>query len=88
MNSFFWGLDNYSNVVNYNTAYSKALYKYFFTVFFNKTIKKKYKLQIWKHNLCHSNIIAIRDRIILEKIREKKELLDDIIDTSTLTKVT
>lgn len=46
INHFVQYIWNYGNAVNYNTAYSKAAYKYLFKVFYNKTNKKEYKLQI------------------------------------------
>lgn len=33
-----------NSVVNYNTAYSKAVHKYFLKAFYNKTNKKEYNL--------------------------------------------
>lgn len=33
-------------MINYDIAYNKAIYKYFLKVFYNKTNKKKYNLQI------------------------------------------
>ena len=29
---------------------------------------KEYKLQILKHNICHTNVIAIQDAILIAKI--------------------
>ena len=58
-------------MVNYNTAYSKMAYKYFLKTFYNKMHKKEYKSQIRQHNLQYTNIIAMKDVIILEKAREK-----------------
>ena len=43
---FVWYIQNYGNAVNYKTAYSKMMHKYFLKVFYHKTNKKKYKLQI------------------------------------------
>lgn len=42
---------DYSSIVNYNTAHSKAVYKYFLKTFYNKTNKKKYNFQIWQDNI-------------------------------------
>ncbi len=36
----------YGSVVNYDTTHSKAAHKYLLKAFYNKTNKKKYKLQI------------------------------------------
>ena len=68
-------------MVNYNTAHSKTAYKYLLKD------KKKYDLQIWQHNICHTNIIAIKNMIIEEKIKRKKGLLKDIRDITTLAEV-
>lgn len=37
--------------------------------------KKEYNVQIWQYNICHINIILIKDMIILENAREKKKQL-------------
>lgn len=44
------------------------VHKYFFNMFYNKINKKKYKLQIWQYNICYTNIIKIKNEIILEKM--------------------
>lgn len=82
---FIW---NYSSVVNQNTAYSKTAYKYYFKFFYNKLNKKEYDLQIRQYNVHHTNIIVIKNAIILEKIRKKEKLLKSIINKLVLTKVT
>ena len=79
---------DYSNVVNYDTAYSKAAYKYLFKTFYNQTNKKGYNLQIWQYNVCHINIIVIKNVIIIEKTGEKKELSKAIPDTTMSSEVT
>ena len=71
---FVWCIWDYGSAVNYNTAYSETAYKYFLKAFYNKTNKKEYKLQIRQHNIRHTNIIGMKDIIILEKTREKKRL--------------
>lgn len=58
-------------MVNYNTTHSKVVYKYLLKVFYNKTNKKLYDLKIWQYNIRHTYIIAIKDIIVLEKVREK-----------------
>ena len=78
---------NYSSVVNYNIAYSKAMHKYLLKAFSNKTSKKEYKLQIWQHNVHHTNIIAIKDVIILDQVREKEKLSEKTAETPELAKV-
>ena len=76
MSHFVQYIWNYNNVVNYNIAYSKVASKYLLTVFYNKTNKKKYDSQIRHYNIQHTNIIAIKDMIILvEKNRDNEELL-------------
>lgn len=74
-------------MVNYNTAYSKAAYKYFLKVFYNKTNKKEYKSQIWQYNIRNTNIIAMKNIIILEKAREKEKLSEDTANTTALVEV-
>lgn len=44
-------IQNYSSMVNHNTIYSKIAYKYLLKVFYNKTKKKEYNLQIWQYNI-------------------------------------
>ncbi len=65
-------IQDYGSAVNYNTAHSEAVYKYLLNAFYNRTNKKEYESQIWQHNVQHTNIIAMKDVIILEKVREKK----------------
>lgn len=74
-------------MINYNTAYSKMANKYLFKAFYNKTNKKKYNLQIWQNNICYTNIIIIKNVIILIKTREKKELSRNILDIIVQAKV-
>ena len=74
-------------MINYDSTHSKAVYKHFLKAFYNRTNKKEYNLQIWQYNICHTNIIAIKDGIIEEKVREKEELLKGIVDTISLAKV-
>ena len=62
------------------------VYKYFLKTFYNKTSKKEYKSQIWQNNVQYTNIILIKDIIILEKAWEKK-LLEDPTDITALAKV-
>ena len=62
---------DYGSAVHYNTAHSKVMYKNFLKTFYNRTNKKKYKLQIWQYNVWYINIIAIKNVIISEKTREK-----------------
>ena len=63
---------DYKNAINNLTAHSKRDHKYFFKIFYNKTNKKKYDLQIWELNVCHTNTIFMKNMIISEKIKKKK----------------
>ncbi len=56
------------------------MHKYFLKTFYNLTNKQEYKLQIWQYNVCHTNIIAIKDVIILEKNKKKEKLLVGIVN--------
>ena len=73
-------------MVNYNIAYSKMAYKYLFKAFYNSTNKKKYKLQIWMHNIWYINIIAMKNVIVSKKTRKKK-LSKSFVDTIALAEV-
>ena len=66
---------DYGSAVNYDTAHSEAAHKYLLKAFYNRTNKKEYNLQIRQHNVCHTNIITMKDVIIEEKAREKEGLL-------------
>lgn len=46
INCFIQYIWDYGNIVNYNIIYSKTVYNYFLKVFYNKTNKKEYNLQI------------------------------------------
>ena len=76
---------DYSSTVNYNTAHNKAIYKYLLKAFYNKTNKKEYNLQIWEQNICHTNIIAIKNMIISKKAKEM--LWKNIMDTTAPAEV-
>ena len=67
---FLQSIRDYGSTVNYNTAHSEAAHKYFLKAFYNKTNKKEYELQIRQHNVRHTNIIAMKNKIIWEKIRK------------------
>ena len=84
---FIQYIGDYGSAVNYDITYSKATHKYLLKAFYNKTNKKEYDLQIWKHNVHHTNIIAMKDVIIFEKAREKEELLGSIVDKTAPAKV-
>ena len=84
---FFQWIQDYGSVVNHDTAYSKAAHKYFLKTFNNKTNKKEYKSQIWQHNVRHTNIIAMKDVIMLEKTREKEKLSKSTADIIALAEM-
>lgn len=50
------------------------VYKYLLKVFYNRTNKKMYKLQIWQYNVQHTNITEMKNVIIIKKTKEKKRL--------------
>lgn len=75
-------------MVNYDTAYSKAAYKYLLKTFYNKTNKKEYDLQIRQHNICHIKIIAMKNVIIAAKRgRKNQELLVEKVDKVAMVEV-
>ena len=49
--------------------------------------KKEYKLQIWQHNMRHTNIIAMKDVIPSKNTREKEKLSEDSADTAAPAEV-
>ena len=65
-------------------AYIEEAYKYLLKAFYERTNKKKSESQILKHNICHINVIAIQDAILIAKVRvrsiKKKELVVDTPD--------
>lgn len=75
-------------MVNYNITYSEMVHKYLLKAFYNKINKKEYNLQIWQYNICHTNIVAIKNIIILEKEREKEKLSKDIVDITASAEMT
>lgn len=80
INFFVQYIWNNISMINYNSAYSKAAYKYFFKTFYKRRNNKEYKLQIWQDNIQHTNIIAIKNVIILKKAKEKQKLLESPIN--------
>ena len=62
------------------------MHKYLLKTFYNKINKKEYKLQIWQHNVQHTNIIAMKDIIILKKTKEKIQS-KSLVDTTALVEV-
>ena len=78
---------DYGSAVNYDTAHSEAAHKYLLKAFYNRTNKKEYDLQIWQHNVRHTNIITMKDVIIKEKAMKKERLLESITDTTAPAEV-
>ena len=81
---FVW---DYGSAVNYDTAYVKTAHKSLLKAFYNKINKKEYKSQIWQHNMRHTNIIAMKDVIILEKTRKKEKLSEGLTNITAPAKV-
>ena len=61
-------LQDKGSAINYNMAHSEVVNKYIFKVFYERANKKKYELQILKHNIRYSNIIAMQNIIIIVKV--------------------
>ncbi len=59
MTHFVKYIRDYSSAINYDTAHNKTAHKYLLKTFYGRTNKKEYKLQILKHNIRHTNIIAM-----------------------------
>ena len=59
--------------------YIEAVYKYLSKAFYGQTNKKEYELQILKHNIRYTNVIAKQAAIIMAKVliksAKKKRLL-------------
>ncbi len=66
-------IQNYGSAINYDTAHSEVAYKYLLKIFYGRTNKKEYKLQILKHNIRHTNVIAIQDAILMAKVLDRSE---------------
>ena len=79
---------DYGSAVNYDTAHSKAAHKYLLKAFYNKTNKKEYDAQIRQHNVCHTNVIAMKDVIISKKALKKEgQLVVRNVDKIALAEV-
>lgn len=76
-------IQDYGSAVNSNTTHSKVVHKYIPKLFYNRTNKKEYNMQIWEYNVCYTNIIEIKDIPILEKKKEREKLSEEIADTTT-----
>ena len=81
MTNFVQYILNYRSTINYDKAHNEAVHKYFLKAFYEKINKKKWKLQILKHNICYINVIAMQDFILIVKIpvkstKKKKFVVD------------
>ena len=76
-------IQDYGSAINYSMAHSKAAHKYLLKAFYGQT-NKEHESQILKHNIRHTNVIAMKDVIIIAKVlirsAKKKELVVDIPD--------
>ena len=65
-------------------AHNKIVHKYLLKAFYRRINNKKYKSQILKYNICHTNVIAIQDIILIAKVPigsvKKKELIVNMPD--------
>lgn len=52
-------IQDYGSALNYDIAQNKIVHKHFFRAFYRRTNKKKYKLQVLKYNILHTNILAM-----------------------------
>ena len=68
MTYFVQCIRDYGSAINYDTAHSEAAHKYLLKAFYWRTNKKEYKSQILEHNICHTNVIAIQDVILIAKV--------------------
>lgn len=59
----------------------------FLQVFYNKTNKKEYDLQIWQYTMRYTNIMAIKDIILLKKAQEEEKLSKCIVETTLPAKM-
>lgn len=55
-------------------------------MFYNKTNKKEYNLQILQYNIYYTNIILMKNINILKKTKEQKELSMGILNIIVLVK--
>ena len=66
-------IQDYGGTVNYD---KEAAHKYLLKVFYNRTIKNEYDMQIRRHNIRHTNEIAMKDVVISKKAQEKERQLE------------
>lgn len=73
--------------MNYNMTNNKTVYNYLSKIIYKKINKKKYKLQILKHNICYINVITIQNAILITKIlvkNAKKKFIIYILNTKVM----
>ncbi len=58
----------YGSAINYVMVYGEITHKYVLKVFYRQTNKKKYELQILKHNIYYINIITLQNIILIAKV--------------------
>ncbi len=61
-------IQDYRSVINYDIAYNEVAHKYFLKALYGQTNKKEYESQILKHNIRHTNVIAMQDTILMAKV--------------------
>ncbi len=77
---------NYDSAINYDTAHSETAHKYLLKTFYNRTNKKEYDLQIWQYNVRHTNIIEMKN-VILVTERGGKLLAMENADKTAIAEV-
>ncbi len=71
MTYFVKYIRDYGSAINYDIAHSEAAHKYLLKAFYEQTNKKEYELQILKHNIRHTYVIAIQDAILMAKVLDR-----------------
>ncbi len=71
MTHFIKCIWEYGSGINYDMAHSKAAHKYFLKAFYGQTNEKEYMSQILKYNICHINVIAIQNDILMAKVWDR-----------------
>ena len=84
MTHFVQCIWDHGSIIKYHMAHSEEAHLYFLKGFYKRINKKEYKSQILEHNICHTNIIAMQDVILIAKVAvrstKKKELVVDTPD--------
>lgn len=75
INHFVLCICDYGSTVNHDLAHSNTPNKFLLKAFYNMINKHKYNLEIQWHNIPHTNIIAIKNLILLVKNQKKKECI-------------